>query len=97
MVLYSGATIEKACEDFGVGEENISLVRLIIAKELYSFGKEYFADKIVELVDKEKNKSDAVKKLLSELITNRKLYINKTNDEENALRLSYSIIKKTKS
>jgi tetratricopeptide (TPR) repeat protein len=88
MVLYSGVTIEKTCEKLGVGDKNIPLIRLIIAKELYLLGKEYIADKLVKVVEKEKNKNTAVKDLLSELIANRKLYMNKMSEEENAPTLS---------
>jgi tetratricopeptide (TPR) repeat protein len=88
VVLYSKITIEEACIVLEVSKKNIPLIRLIIAKELYLLGKEYIADKLVKAVGKEKNKSDAVKDLLSELIINRKLYMTKKSEEENAPTLS---------
>jgi hypothetical protein len=88
MILYSKKTIEDACKKFGVDEKSIPLVRLIIARELYLCGKEYIADKIVKLVKKEKSENTAVKDLLSEIIKNRRFYMNKRSEGENAPRLS---------
>jgi tetratricopeptide (TPR) repeat protein len=80
-VLYSGVSIEDACRRFGVGEENNSLIKLIIAKELYLHGKDYIAERIIKVVEKEKNKSAPVKTLLYEIVANKRLYMNKRNEE----------------
>jgi hypothetical protein len=81
-VLYSGEKIEDACRKLEVGNENVPLVKLIIAKELYSLGKDYFADKIVKEVEKEKNKNVAVKHMLDEIIRSKKFYKNRKGSED---------------
>jgi len=72
-------TIEEACKKMGLSENKILLVKLIYARDYYIEGDYINGDKLLLAVEKSKNKSKTVLKLLNEIRTNKQFYKHRTN------------------
>jgi len=80
-------TIENACMTFNLTEEEINLVKLLIAKEEYRNKNDFKADKLMKQVERSKYKNAEVKNLFKEIIQNKLFYRNRP--EESLKNLIY--------
>lgn len=91
ITLYSlGANldVESACQKLGMNEEQIDIIRLMYAKEYYAQGDYTQGDKFLKVVEQSQHKTENTKKLLDEIRTNKKFYINRANPKSSRLTLS---------
>lgn len=72
-------SIESACQIYSLTSEQILLVKLIYARDYYTNSMYSQGDRLVSEVEKSKNKTDRVKKLLIEIRKNKQFYKNRTN------------------
>lgn len=80
-------TIEEACNHFNLTEEEINIVKLLIAKEEYCNKNNFQAEKLLKQVEKSKHKNLSVKKLFAEITKNKLFYKNRP--EESIKNLIY--------
>lgn len=87
-LVESGISIKDACEMYELNEEDINIVFLIFAKNYYSEEKYGMGDKCFKTVEKSKNKTNFVKKLLNEVRKNKNFYKNRVEVVEKRLTLT---------
>lgn len=66
--------------DFKLSDNDLLVLKLMTAREFYSQGYYNIGDKLIKEVEKSKNKSYEVKKLLFEIPKNKKFYINRKEE-----------------
>jgi len=79
--------IEDACMIFNLTEEEINLVKLLIAKEEYRNKNDFKADKLMKQVERSKSKNAEIKNLFKEITQNKLFYRNRP--EESIKNLIY--------
>lgn len=87
-IFESNRDIETVCREFGVPNEQITIIRLICAKKYYSQGNYGMGDIFVRTAEKTKNKTPFILKLLDEVRKNKKFYINRVVDDFEPLKLT---------
>lgn len=65
---------------FKLNDNDLLILKLMTAREFYSQGYYNMGDRLIKEVEKSKNKSDEVKKLLFEIPKNKKFYINRKEE-----------------
>lgn len=80
--------VETACRELGVQSEQVNIIRLICAKKYYSQGNYEMGDIFVRTVEKSKNKTPFILRLLDEVRTNKRFYINRVVDTSKPLKLT---------
>ena len=88
LVMVYGLNLNEACAQLGLNEEEALIVKLVYAREFYTQGNYVKGDLFFKAVEKEKNKTDAVKALLKEVQTNRRFYQNRKEDRDVKLSLT---------
>ncbi len=76
-LISSGMSIDEACANLDMNEEQKSIVGLIFAREYYSQSNYRLGDQYLKRVEKTKNKSKRVKSLFEEVRRNKKFYRNR--------------------
>lgn len=80
-VYESGLSVEKACQELGMSEEQIQIVLIIYAREYYSQGDYDKGDEFLRSVEKGPGKTNFVSKLLTEIRKNKKFYVNRADED----------------
>lgn len=73
-------SIEDACMIFNLTEEEINLVKLLIAKEEYRNKNDFKADKLMKQVERSKSKNAEIKNLFKEITQNKLFYRNRPEE-----------------
>ena len=71
--------LEKACQKLNLNMEQIHLVKLIYARDYYIESMFKEGDKLLQEIEKSKDKTPRVRKLLKEIRENRMFYQNRVN------------------
>ena len=87
-IFETNLDIETVCNEFGVPVEQIDIIKLIFAKKYYSQGNYEMGDIFVRTVEKSKNKTPFILRLLDEVRTNKRFYINRVVDTSKPLKLT---------
>ena len=87
-IMSSGLDVESACIQLGMSSEQIDIVKLIYAREFYLGGLFQHGDIFLNSVEKSKNKTKYVIKLLNDIRKNRRFYQNREGREPKKLSLS---------
>ena len=74
LIEEDGLTIEEACDEFNLTEEDVSIIKLVTARNYYSQKNFKAGDKIFTQVERSKDKTPFIKSLMNEIRTNKKLY-----------------------
>ena len=88
-ICESGLDVESACLNLNMSQEEINLINLIYARTFFIMGNNEKGELFLKYVERSKNKSSKVKKLLFEIRKNKKLYKNRNKD--NIKQLSYTL------
>jgi len=72
--------VSDVCKELGMNTEEINLVILLYAKRYYIQGDYEKGEEFLKAVEKNKEKTDKVRKALDEIKRNKKLYMNKHSD-----------------
>jgi len=75
-----GMTIEEACFALKINEEDKNMITLLIAIDAYARGDITLGDNYVRIIEKAKNKSVKVKKLIKELRKDKLFYQNRVDE-----------------
>lgn len=75
--LCSGMSLSDICSQRGLNNQQKSIILITLAKEHYIQGNNEVGDKYLRIVERTKNKSEQVKKMLQNVTQNKKLYQNK--------------------
>ena len=67
-------SIENACSEFNLTEEDVSIIKLVTARNYYSQKNFKAGDKVFKQVERSKDKTPFIKSLMEEIRTNKKLY-----------------------
>lgn len=81
-LLHLGFSLDEACSQLNLNEEQHQLVSLICAKECYAIENYSLGDKYIKKVEKSKNKGKNINHLMYKLKKNKKFYKNRTSSEE---------------
>ncbi len=73
----SSFNVDEACEQLNLTPEQIDLIKLIYAREFFKQGKEKTGNLFFKSVEKNKEKTKEIKRVLEEIRKNKKLYQNK--------------------
>ncbi|MGM9834376.1 MAG: R3H domain-containing nucleic acid-binding protein [Bacilli bacterium] len=87
-ILESGLDVKTACQELGMTDEQINIIRLIYAREFYSQGNYEKGDQFLKSVEKSKNKTKFTLKLFEEIRKNKRFYINRANEDSQQLVLT---------
>lgn len=87
-IFETNLDIETVCNEFEVPVEQIDIIKLIFAKKYYSQGNYEMGDIFVRTVEKSKNKTPFILRLLDEVRTNKRFYINRVVDTSKPLKLT---------
>lgn len=87
-IMTSNLDVESACEKLGMNIEQIDIIRLIYAREYFSHGYNAKGEEFLKVVEKRKNKSLFVKKILDEIRKNKKIYSNRPSENSWQLKLT---------
>lgn len=91
-LVRNGMTIEEIADRFELTSEQISIVKLIFARECYITGNFELGDFYLKKVEQSKNKTNFVKKMMEDIIKNKKFYMHR--DLSNHKTLSLLLTKK---
>lgn len=86
-ILNSNSDIRTVCNSLGMTEEQTNILILLFARDFYSEGYYCKGDYYLKLVEKTKNKTKNVNKLLEEIRKNKKFYINRPTEESKQIVL----------
>lgn len=78
---YQGMSIDEACAGLCIGEDDKNMITLIIARDCYARDDVAVGDEFVAIVERVKNKSTRVKKLLEEIKINKRFYRNRVDED----------------
>ena len=81
----SKGNIEKACTNFNLTIEQIQLIKLICVRIYYSEENYNYGNKVLLEVEKTKNKTQLIKKVINETKQNKLFYKNRQTEEEKEL------------
>ena len=87
LILESNKDVETACKDLGFSEEKINTIKLLYAREFYMQGNLEQGDLFLKSVEKRKDKSKEMNKIIEEIKRNRKFYQNRQNKDKKELSL----------
>ena len=73
-LIQEGMSIENACSEFNLTEEDVSIIKLVTARNYYSQKNFKAGDKVFKQVERSKDKTPFIKSLMEEIRTNKKLY-----------------------
>ena len=74
--------VETACNKLNISREETDIIKLIYARKFYTQGNKEKGDLFLKVVEKTKNKSKLVQKILDEIRKNKKLYKAKSSDQK---------------
>lgn len=86
-MIINGISVQMACENFNLSEDQIGIVNLIFAREYYIYGNYSQGDKYLKKAEKIKNKSKTLSSLLKEIKLNKKFYQNNIDEKYPTLLL----------
>lgn len=86
MVNDMGMSITEACNNCGLTEEDAYIVRLIYARDCYSQGNFEKGDSLFKIVERSKNKSPRLKKVIEEVRLNKPFYIHRQEKGKQLLK-----------
>lgn len=87
-LVSTGFSIEEACQNVGLDEEQISVVSLIFARECYSQCNYSLGDQYLKKVEKTKNKTKFITSLFEEIRRNKRFYKNRIDESHQSLILN---------
>lgn len=88
-ICESGLDVETACLNLNMSQNEINLINLIYARMYFILGNNEKGELFLKYVERNKDKSKEVKKLLFEIRKNKKFYKNRNKD--NIKHLSYTL------
>jgi hypothetical protein len=77
-IVESGLDLESACEKLEMTPEEINILRLVYAREYYIFSNFTTGDLFLSTVEKSKDKTPEIKRLIKEIRESRKFYQTRT-------------------
>lgn len=89
--ILNGSSFDEACLEYGISEEDKSLVALLLARECYIQEYYYIGDRYMKIYEKLKKKSALAKKLSQDIKKGRDFYKNRNTEGHELLTL----VKKT--
>ena len=84
-IIVSRLDVESACKQLNMSYEQISIIKLIYAREYYLRGDFLNGDLFLNSVKRSNNKTATVRKILEEIIRTRKFYPNREIEENRSL------------
>ena len=81
----SGKSVEEVANMFSLGKEQIMIFLLLLAKNSYTEGSYSSGDAYLKQVERQKNKTEQVKKLLDEIRKNKRFYKNRREEKQKIL------------
>lgn len=87
-LVSSGMTMDEACLNVGLDDEQRNIVALIFAKEYYAKGNYIIGDQYLKKVERRKNKSKFTNSLVEEIRKNKRFYKNREKEGEKCLLLA---------
>ena len=87
-LVSSGMTIDEACLNVGLNEEQKSIISLIFARECYAQENYTMGDQFLKKVERTKNKSKFTKSLFEEVRKNKIFYKNRADESQKCLILT---------
>ena len=96
LVLEQNISIDEACNQFQMDEEEILIIKLEFARLSYMKGDTIIGDQILKIVEQSEGKSNAVLGLLDDIRRNRNLYAKKSVEDEKIYELAIPHYKKFK-
>ena len=94
-IISSGLDVESACQQLSMSQEQIDMIKLYYARELYRLGEINRGNLFLQTVERSKGKTSKVKNLLSEIRKNRFFYQYRDSDTS-PQQLVLSLISKKK-
>ncbi len=88
-ILETGMDVQTACEQMGMSQESIDIVKLIYAREFYIQENFEKGDLFLVSVERSKSKTKAVIKLLEEIRKNKRFYKNRKVENSVTLMLTF--------
>ncbi len=82
LIITNKNTIKDICSKYNLSDEEINIIKLLIAKNYYTDSYYDIGDRYLKEVEKSKNKSKRVNKLLNEVRKNKLFYKNRNNKLE---------------
>ena len=79
-IIATGLDVYSVCVKLGLSQEEIDIVELIYAKEFYAQGNMNMGDLFLNFVEKSKNKTAKVIKIMEEIEKNKRFYQNRLDD-----------------
>lgn len=86
-LIVNGVSLDEACINMNLNEEQKNIVLLIVAKECYETEKYELGDQYIKKVEKTKNRGRYINNLINEIRKNKKFYKNRMDSKENKLVL----------
>ena len=94
-IISSGLDVESACQQLSMSQEQIDMIKLYYARELYRLGEINRGNLFLQTVERSKGKTSKVQNLLSEIRKNRFFYQYRDSDTS-PQQLVLSLISKKK-
>lgn len=83
MFFEQNKNIDQIGQEFELTEEQIQLVLILLAREVYADNDIIFGDKIIQALEKRPNKSSFVRKQIDETRANKMFYKNRYRGDDN--------------
>jgi len=96
LVFEENLSIDEACNQFQMDEEEILIIKLEFARLSYMKGDTIIGDQILKIVEQSEGKSKVVLGLLDDIRRNRNLYAKKSVEDEKIYELAIPHYKKFK-
>lgn len=89
--ISAGMSIDDACLNVGLDEEQKSIITLIFARDYYTQENYTMGDTFLKKVERTKNKSKFTNSLLEEIRKNKKFYKNRVRENQKCLLLTTKV------
>lgn len=79
LIIEEGSDISSACTMFNLNAEQVTIVKLILAREYYMDNFDKKGDALIKEVEQSQNKTDLIISILEEVKRNKQIYKNKAS------------------
>lgn len=87
-ICESGLDVNSACLQLGLSKDQIDIINLVYAKKFFELGNEEKGKLFLNHVERSKNKSDDVNKMIFEIRKKMKFYKNRKSEDTKQLKLT---------